>query len=462
MLDGEPLFRILEVVFRELALFAACGFLLGALDNIAIDLLWLRRMARRWLGKPDAAQRTLAELPRSSAPGRHAIFIPAWDEAGVIGPMLESNARQLEGRNYRIFVGCYPNDPETISEIDEVRERYPKICRVTCSQPGPTTKADCLNALWHAMEANEARGRVTYKSVILHDAEDLIDPHELPLFDRLIDSHDLVQIPVIPLPDPQSPWIAGHYCDEFAEAHGKDMPVRSALGASVPSAGVGCAIARTVLGDLAHQRGGSPFDPDSLTEDYELGLTLAQQGYRGVFARYLGGIDGAIIAVRAHFPAKLGPALRQKTRWVAGISLFGWDRLGWNAAPAELWMRLRDRCTILAAMVLTAGYTAVMVGLIILTLAMANALTPTPLPNILSVLLAINFGLLLWRVAMRALFTGRLYGWRSAIIAMPRIIISNILAIMVARRALLQYVKTRAGARPVWEKTQHVFPAERP
>jgi adsorption protein B len=36
--------------------------------------------------------------------------------------------------------------------------------------------------------------------------------------------------------------ISGHYCDEFAEAHGKFMPVRQKLGASLPLAGVGCAI----------------------------------------------------------------------------------------------------------------------------------------------------------------------------------------------------------------------------
>ena len=40
-------------------------------------------------------------------------------------------------------------------------------------------------------------------------------------------------------------------------------------------------------------------------------------------------------------------------------------------------------------------------------------------------------------------------------------IVSNILAIMVARRALARYVKTRIGARPVWEKTRHVFPVKR-
>jgi adsorption protein B len=33
----------------------------------------------------------------------------------------------------------------------------------------------------------------------------------------MIDRFDLVQLPVLPLVNPQSRWVSGHYCDEFAE-----------------------------------------------------------------------------------------------------------------------------------------------------------------------------------------------------------------------------------------------------
>src|SRR3546814_11273742 len=72
----------------------------------------------------------------------------------------------------------------------------------------------------------------------------------------------------------QSRWISGHYCDEFAEAHGKYLVVREAIGAAVPSAGVGCAFARAALEQVAQDQGGLPFDPGCLTEDYELGLRI--------------------------------------------------------------------------------------------------------------------------------------------------------------------------------------------
>ena len=158
MLGGEPLIELAELAFRELALFAAFGFLLGAIDTLAIDILWARRMIRRWMGRSDAKRRVLADLPPPSRMGRHAVFIPAWDEAAVIRAMLESTVWRFVGQDYRLFVGCYPNDPDTIAEIEVVARRAANIRMVICPNPGPTTKADCLNALWGELEREELRG----------------------------------------------------------------------------------------------------------------------------------------------------------------------------------------------------------------------------------------------------------------------------------------------------------------
>ena len=67
------------------------------------------------------------------------------------------------------------------------------------------------------------------------------------------------------------PLISGHYIDEFAEAHAKELLVRQWLDAAVPAAGVGVAIDWAMLGRIADARDGAPFDAASLTEDYELG-----------------------------------------------------------------------------------------------------------------------------------------------------------------------------------------------
>ena len=67
--------------------------------------------------------------------------------------------------------------------------------------------------------------------------------------------------------------------------------MRAALGAGLPLAGVGCAIARGSLDTLAAARDGAQFDPASLTEDYELGLTVARDGGRGTFVRKFHGYE---------------------------------------------------------------------------------------------------------------------------------------------------------------------------
>lgn len=458
MQGGGLLLELAGLAFRELALFAAFGFLLGAIDTLAIDLLWFWRSIRRRIVSGGGKRQYLADLPPASRPGGHAVFIPAWDEASVIGPMLENTARRFVAQNCVIFAGCYPNDPETIAEIEAAASRHASIRMVVCPNPGPTTKADCLNALWTELEREEWRTGQRFKSVILHDAEDVVHRAEIPLFDRLIDHHDLVQIPVIALPDVRSRWIAGHYCDEFAESHGKDLVMRDSLGAGVPSAGVGCAISRQALSRLAHQRGGYPFDADSLTEDYELGLSLAENGGRGTFTRCYDRRTDELIAVHAHFPGTLSEAVRQKTRWIAGIALHGWDRLGWHTGIADLWMRARDRSAILASMILLAAYLAAILGVGLLIATATTHYSLPEMPRILSYILYANFWLLLWRLAVRAGFTAHCHGWREGVRAIPRAVISNIIAMMAARRAMTGYIFARRDAPPIWDKTRHIFP----
>src|SRR3546814_11903033 len=79
--------------------------------------------------------------------------------------------------------------------------------------------------------------------------------------------------------------------------------------------------------------------------DYELGLKSGAHGGRGIIVRLPAG-TGSVVATREHFPATLDAAVRQKARWLTGIALHGWDRMGWRGGIAERWMRLRDRKSI--------------------------------------------------------------------------------------------------------------------
>ena len=447
MAGFDTVLTVGAIAMREAALFAACGFLLLGLGDLLVDLIWLGLRLRRREATP--------ALPVAAGPGRLAVFVPVWDEAAVIGPMLAHSQAAFGEADYRLYVGCYPNDPATIAAVRAAAG--PRVRLVIGPAPGPTSKADCLNRIWAAMRGDEETEGVRIKAVVLHDAEDVVHSAELPLFDALIERYDLVQLPVVPLIDPGSRFVSGHYLDEFSEAHGKELVVRAALGASLPSAGVGCAVSREALAALAAGRG-APFDPDSLTEDYELGLRLHMLGRSAAFVRQPAGPERAVVATREYFPATLDAAAAQKARWLTGIALAGWDRLGWSGGLAERWMRLRDRQSLFAALVLATAYLALALWVLLLGAAWLTGWPLPPFGPALNALLALNSALLLWRLGMRFGFVAAAHGWREGLRSLPRTVTGNIIAMIAARRALGRYLSGRTG----WDKTAHAFPQRLP
>lgn len=458
---AEVVFTFLGRVQHEVLLFAVVGLAIGGVDDFIIDMLFL---CRRWWRSLTVYSRhprmTTATLPASPQPGRIAIFIPAWREADVIGPMLRNALASWEQQDYRIFLGAYPNDQATIDVVAQLAEDDERLILCLNEKEGPTTKADCLNVLWRTMLREEKRTGVRIKAIALHDAEDVVHRDEIRLFDMMADRFHLVQLPVLPLPGNGNWWrkaIADHYCDEFAESHGKYLTVREAMGASMPSAGVACAFERTMLEGLVNPRNGGPFDPGSLTEDYEVGLRISNMGGRGVFVRMQDG-EGHLVATREYFPDTLKDAVKQKARWMVGISLAGWDRMGWQGGPSEWWMRMRDRRAALSAFVLFTAYLALLLWGVMLTGSFFGVSSAPGSSPAVETLLWVNFGFMTWRMAMRAIFVGSSYGWRHGLGAIPRTIIANIIAMMAARRAMLLYVKSLIGKPLTWDKTQHRFP----
>jgi adsorption protein B len=391
-------------------------------------------------------------------PGFMAILVPAWDESAVIASMLKATLKRLSYPDYRIFVGYYRNDPATAAAIASVVDE--RIEAVQVEADGPTTKADCLNHLYDALIAYETAADRSAKAVVLHDAEDVVHRYELRIYDGLIDRAAVIQLPVLPLIDPNSRWISGHYCDEFAEAHIKELVVREAVGAAIPLAGVGCAIARKPLAQLAAMHDGRPFAGNSMTEDYEIGLRIGALGLKTMFVRIPAqpGEPG-VVASRGHFPSTLGTAVRQKARWLGGIALAGWDRLGWEGGLGERWMRMRDRRGPLAALLLIAAYSAAFLWSQIWLAEALGAPVQVRLDPVLVILLVINGWLLAWRILMRACFTASAYGLREGLRSIPRIVVGNVIAMLAAARAVSLHL--RGGAKR-WDKTRHIFPAELP
>jgi adsorption protein B len=449
----EALIAALDAVAREATLFAALWFVVGGIDDLLVDLIYAVRRLR-------GGREVLPALEGAVPAGRIAIFVPAWDESAVIGRMLRAALARFDHPDYRIYVGTYPNDPATIGAVAEVALEDARVRLVIGPRPGGTTKADCLNTLWRALLRDEAAEGFTASAVALHDAEDVVHPLELRVYAHALIGHAAVQLPVLPLAHAHSRFFAGHYLDEFAESHGRSLVVRQAVGAALPFAGVGCAIRRDVLGRLAAMRGGAPFDAASLTEDYELGLAIAAMGAPARLVRVAEAPGGPLVAVRAYFPSTVDAAVKQKARWMIGIALAGWDRTGWGGLLqiGDNWMRMRDRRATLEIPVLALAYLSILFwGLSLGAHLLAGTRLPAQSPLMQAVLWT-NFALLLWRLAVRAAFVGRAYGWREALWSVPRVLSSNAVALLAARRALFAYVGMLGGAAPRWDKTAHQFP----
>lgn len=442
---------------HELMLFASVGILLFGLDDLLFDALWLATRHRERSIVPNAPP----------VEGRFAVFVPAWDEANALPAMLRRTLGAWEGEDFRLYVGCYPNDAVTLFAVSPLIARDARLRLVIGNREGPTTKGDNLNRLWAALGEDERAEGMLFSAIVLHDAEDHVHPGELALYRRYLGENAMVQIPVVPLIKRDERWVGGHYGDEFAEAHGKELAVRSRLDLPLPSAGVGCALTRTALALLAIERGGEPFRSDSLTEDYEIGMVIGAYGLRTRFVDTVGPAGDGVVS-RGAFPGRTEEAVRQKSRWIAGIALAGWDHLGWpgsrrggadfdvSRAWIARWMLWRDRRAPLAALILLAAYA----GGLLTALGWAgqhrlgwNAIVVS---DGMRLLLAFNAVMLCWRMAMRGYFTARWYGLPAAMLSLPRAFVANVIAMLAARRAILLYWRMLRSGEVVWDKTEHV------
>jgi bacteriophage N4 adsorption protein B len=467
----------LDQIARLLAYPVGAGILANGLEEVWIDAnYFLRGLHRR---KQRAIP--LAEL-RAAPSKRIAIMVAAWKEAEVIEQMLDHNLRSLDydPELFDIFVGTYCNDSETQQKVDLVTRRARNVHKIVVPHDGPTCKADCLNWIYQGIVLDEQRRDRRYDILLMHDAEDLIHPLALRLYARLIPEHDFVQTPVFSLPLAKGKLVAGTYIDEFAEHHLKDMLVREAIGGMVPSAGVGSGFARDAFEQIAGAHGQKPFNPESLTEDYEIGLKFRLAGKKVHFACRTverevespgprGGVRKRVeeeyIATREYFPDQLGASVRQRSRWILGISLQTWAQLGWQGPAAVLYNLYRDRKALLTNSLLLFAY-----GLMVYfggrTVAAAAGVSPWALSKVvrpaslLSWLLGLNVFFLAWRTTMKVGLVARLYGLAQGLLSAPRLVLGNFIGLWATGRAVSMYLSHRLTGRPLrWLKTTHAFPS---
>jgi adsorption protein B len=466
---------------KTVAVVLAVLTLVSGLDDLFIDLIyWSRRCWR--------ALTVYRDHPRLSYTALYAplekplaIMVPAWHETGVIGHMAKLAATTLDYENYHIFVGTYPNDPDTQHDVDEVCARFPNVHKVVCARPGPTSKADCLNNVLDAILQFEKSANLEFAGFILHDAEDVVSDMELRLFNYLVERKDLIQLPVYPFERAWTNFTSLHYVDEFAELHGKDVPVREAIAGQVPSAGVGTCFSRRAIIALLVDGDGIAFDVQSLTEDYDIGFRLKAKGLSEIFVRFpveretaaagkgkrvfgRSERESTVICVREYFPDTVQTAIRQKSRWIIGIVYQGSKTHKWTRNWTLNYFLWRDRKGAITNFV---GFVASLILLQLLLLWIYQDVWPDAYhflsifdgDTVLMVLLWINSLLMGNRMLQRIIFVSSYYGLAQGLMSVPRLFWGNFINFMANWRAIRQIIKQGDPRRVAWDKTTHDFPS---
>lgn len=460
-------------------------FFLNGLSELFLDVvrmsreLWRRVVVFGFRKATPLSEADLLARPEQAV----AMMIPCWDESAVIRRMLENSLKVLNYSNYVIFVGTYPNDLATQREVDLVRERYGNVERIVCPKDGPTSKADCLNWIFEGIRHYEKEHGTEFDIVVMEDSEDVLHPMMFKLFNYLIPRMDMVQIPVLPMEPRWWEFTMGTYLDEFANNHSRDMIVRELLSKNLPSAGVGTAFSRQLLLRLAQENQNRLFTIGSVTEDYDFGIRLAElPGVRQVFARValertvrrrnpFTGRERLVrardyIGVREFFPRTFGTAVRQKSRWILGITLQAWETIGWVGGFWTRFMLLRDRSSLftnqvnMLANVLVPVYLAVW-GYVYF-FPMAYRFPPiVEVGTPLYWLLVGNLTLLFWQVGIRVWYVFQLYDLKQAALSPLRLVWGNVINFFATMRAIRLYLRHLVTGIPVaWDKTDHSYPSE--
>jgi len=450
-------------------------FLFSGVQDMVYDIgAYSLRLFRRIYYRQ--RERLSLERLRDREQQRIAVMVPAWNEGEVVGMMVKNILERVEYRHYMIFVGTYPNDQRTQDAVNRLTAIHPQIINVVNPKNGPTTKADCLNNVYRTIKAYEEREEINFDIFIMHDSEDVVHPHSFLLFNYLIPRVDAIQLPILPLPAPASKVVHWTYADEFSETHMKDVPVREKVSGFVPFAGTGTGFSRRAYTTLELQ-GKAVFNEESMTEDYSMSKRMREAGLNIIFVNLV--LEGAnhpfwvplcrrpeFISNWAYFPMDFTRAVRQKTRWIIGISLQEWEAGGWKSNgkrsdPRMIENLVKDRKVFVSAATAMLGY--VLLTYFLLFYAGERGWVPFQmLPVIvegstLHRLVLVDTSFMVLRMVQRIVFVGMVYGLPAGLLSIPRLAISNIINGLAAFRALQAYARARQGKTAVkWDNTDHL------
>lgn len=432
--------------FLIILLFAVSVLIsVSSLDDAFIDLMALG-IVRRRVPQLDDGNVT---VPRT------AVFVANWHEEDVLGKMVEGNLARIQIPQVSLCLGVYPNDTGTLRVAEELGRKYPERVKVIVNRlPGPTSKGQMLNEMFAQVFASDDAPEL----VVLHDSEDVIDPRSFPVYAAYAQENDFIQAPVFSLNRGKNALVASTYMDEFAERHTREMIVRDAVGAAIPSAGVGTCMTKRLINYFLATRG-QVLMSGTVTEDYILGVEAKRSGFKSAFAAISRNADEGLdfVATREYFPKTLEASIKQKTRWVYGINFEAFCKLGWQGDPWDFYFFLRDRKGMVTSFLppLSAALLALMLlGYVEL------ADFPEPMGDVVLASMWINLFALIARYLVRVYANYEVYGkydWIGIAWRWPAGLYINMAAVWRAWKTFLG--ESQLATRPiVWSKTAHDLP----
>lgn len=321
------IFANCQVFLYTIGLVLVLLYLLMGMDDFIWDAFTL--MLRPRYRRQRLDYRKLNMVP----PKLLAVTVAAWHESNVLGAVIENiiESADYPRSMYHIFLGVYPNDLETIAVARALADQYENVHVVVNDLPGPTSKAQNINHVIREIRRFEQEKNWKFAALTIHDSEDVVHLFEFRATNYLLETHEALQFPVFPLMEMPRfrnffrNLTTGTYADEFAENHFTTMVGRCTAGAFVPSAGTGFVLSRSVLESFGNE---DVLPNDSLTEDYRLSLTLFQRKIRLYYVLERvprvdkrGKLAWDYITTRSRFPNTFRTAVKQKTRWIYGITM---------------------------------------------------------------------------------------------------------------------------------------------
>jgi len=432
------------------------------LEDVVIDLISL-------VGRLKPIKLDKAELDKLKLipQKKIAVLVANWIEDDIIEHAISGNVKNIEYANYQFFLGVYANDLPTLEAAKRIEAKFANVKVVINLINGPTSKGQMLNEIVkHLVKIDQG-----FQALLIHDSEDVIHYQSLNLMNSLLDKYDYIQIPIFSLPVSLSKFTAGIYIDEFVEAHTKDLIVRNFFNAGIPSAGVGTILKWESALKVIEKQNGKLFKEDTVTEDYHLGLTCNEMGFKCHFACFsyeikdqkTGKTAIEYIATREYFPQKMRQAIKQKSRWITGISLQGFENLKWRSTAFMgsyfLW---RDRKGLFGSFLFVSSFLFTVYFLLTwFTTGVWPWLEHQALNPLFSNLMLLNLIFAVLRILQRVYLVSKVYTFKTALFVPLRWIFSNFINTASGFLAIYNFTKSKITGKPLaWVKTEHMVPVE--